>query len=210
MGSRTRREREKENMRISILEAATKIIIEEGYDNLSMRRLADAIEYTPTTIYSYYKDKAQIVDDIVFNIYMEILSNIKKTLEDNENLSADKQLELCCKEFINTMVSKPEMGKAVIMSGTEAMFGPHESGALSEEHGVYLLKNLLQKGQQQSVLRELDENVSWMIISALIGFSINAIQSKLYLDGNFQRLVEIYTEILINGVLSKESIYAER
>lgn len=207
MGIRARREREKENMRLAILEAATKIIIEDGYENLSMRKLAGAIEYTPTAIYSYYKDKAQIIDDIIFKIYMEIILNIKKTLKDkdNENISVDKQLGLCFKEFINTMVSNPEMGRAVIISGTEAMAGPSKSDALPEEHGVTLLQGLLQKGQQQSVLRELDENVSWMIISALIGFSMTAIQTKSYLDENWQGLVDIYTEVLINGLLPKNN-----
>ncbi|QQK07292.1 TetR/AcrR family transcriptional regulator [Miniphocaeibacter halophilus] len=51
MVGKKRRENEKEKMRKLILNASVKIILEEGYDKLSMRKIADRIEYSATTIY---------------------------------------------------------------------------------------------------------------------------------------------------------------
>ncbi|MEQ1745760.1 MAG: TetR/AcrR family transcriptional regulator [Saprospiraceae bacterium] len=60
MGIVQRKEREKEEMRLLILDAALKLFRERGYDGVSIRNIAEAIEYSPGTIYLYYKDKSEI------------------------------------------------------------------------------------------------------------------------------------------------------
>jgi hypothetical protein len=57
MGVKERREREKSEVRDKILDAARELFIAEGYEGVSMRKVADRIEYTPTTIYGYFADK---------------------------------------------------------------------------------------------------------------------------------------------------------
>ncbi|MBP6827036.1 MAG: TetR/AcrR family transcriptional regulator [Saprospiraceae bacterium] len=60
MGITSRKEREKEEMRSLILDAALRIFREKGYEGVSIRNIAEAIEYSPATIYLYYKDKSEI------------------------------------------------------------------------------------------------------------------------------------------------------
>ncbi|MFN0015678.1 MAG: TetR/AcrR family transcriptional regulator [Saprospiraceae bacterium] len=60
MGIVQRKEREKEEMRSLILDAALRLFRERGYDGVSIRNIAEAIEYSPGTIYLYYKDKSEI------------------------------------------------------------------------------------------------------------------------------------------------------
>ena len=57
MGIKERQVRQKEVLRQDILDAARDLFIEEGYENTSMRKIAERIEYSPTTIYYYFKDK---------------------------------------------------------------------------------------------------------------------------------------------------------
>lgn len=61
MGSKERREREREEMRESILEAATELFHENGFDKTTIRRIAEKIEYTPGNIYAYFKNKNDIL-----------------------------------------------------------------------------------------------------------------------------------------------------
>jgi AcrR family transcriptional regulator len=56
-----RREREREQMRENILDSAMNIIVAEGYDAVSIRRIADDVSYTPGAIYSYFADKEEII-----------------------------------------------------------------------------------------------------------------------------------------------------
>jgi len=202
MSPRVRHEQDKEQMKQLILEAAIKITAEIGYEKLSMRKIADVIDYTPTTIYLYYKDKEQIVADIVMIIYQEVILNIQKVLYENEYLPVEAQLKLAFETFIETIVSKPEMGKVIISSGTKTMFNSLEDG--KEDHGIGLLQQLLTSAQQQGIFRQLDENIAWMLITALIGFSTHTLESKVYLQENWKQLVHLYTEMLIHGLLAQK------
>ncbi|WP_020528750.1 TetR/AcrR family transcriptional regulator [Flexithrix dorotheae] len=60
MGISERKEREKQEMQDLILKAAAKIFLNEGFDKASIRKIADAIEYSPATIYLYFKDKNEL------------------------------------------------------------------------------------------------------------------------------------------------------
>lgn len=64
MGVQERRAREKKELRQEILDAARDLFVHEGYENVSMRKIADKIEYSPTTIYLYFQDKAELLDCI--------------------------------------------------------------------------------------------------------------------------------------------------
>ena len=65
MGIAERKEREKMEMHDRILQAATVMFLEDGYEKTSIRNIADKIEYSPATIYLYFKDK----DELFFAIH---------------------------------------------------------------------------------------------------------------------------------------------
>lgn len=61
MGVTERRAREREEMRDKILDAARNLFATEGYDAVTLRKVADCIEYCPATIYKYFSDKDEMV-----------------------------------------------------------------------------------------------------------------------------------------------------
>jgi AcrR family transcriptional regulator len=61
MGSHERRARAKVALRQQILDAARDLFVSEGYDAVSMRRIAARIEYSPTAIYLHFPDKQSIL-----------------------------------------------------------------------------------------------------------------------------------------------------
>lgn len=74
MGISERKERDKQEMRKLILETAMTLFLEEGFENVSIRRIADKIEYSPATIYLYFKDK----DDILFALHNAAFEELYK------------------------------------------------------------------------------------------------------------------------------------
>jgi AcrR family transcriptional regulator len=56
-----RKLRQKEEMKELILKEAMKLFLAEGFGNVSLRRIAEKIEYSPATIYLYFKDKDEIL-----------------------------------------------------------------------------------------------------------------------------------------------------
>ena len=67
MGIQERKDREKAEMRKMILTAAIQLFIQEGYESVTIRKIADRIEYSPGTIYTYFKDK----DSIFYALHVE-------------------------------------------------------------------------------------------------------------------------------------------
>lgn len=61
MGVAERKERHKEDLKKDILSAAKELFTEKGFEATSIRAIAEKIEYSPATIYLYYKDKDEIV-----------------------------------------------------------------------------------------------------------------------------------------------------
>ncbi len=60
MGIKERKIKHKEDLKQSILDAAKKLFLQDGYEATSIRKIAAEIEFSPTTIYLYYKDKNEI------------------------------------------------------------------------------------------------------------------------------------------------------
>ncbi len=67
MGTKERQQRERDRRREAILTAARDLFVTEGYRNVSMRKIAERIEYSPAAIYSYFPSK----DDIFFALAEE-------------------------------------------------------------------------------------------------------------------------------------------
>lgn len=74
MGIQERRKRQKEALRQEILDAARALFVQEGFSNVSMRKIADRIEYSPTTIYLYFKDKADILQCLCDETFAQLVA----------------------------------------------------------------------------------------------------------------------------------------
>jgi AcrR family transcriptional regulator len=72
MGIAERKEREKTELREKILDAARTIVLEHGFEELTMRKVADAIEYSPGTIYLHFASR----DDIAIALCRESFTRL--------------------------------------------------------------------------------------------------------------------------------------
>src|SRR5215212_210406 len=64
MGPRERRDREREGIRSRILDTAREMFAADGYEAVTMRRIAERIEYSPTAIYFHFKDKETLLTEL--------------------------------------------------------------------------------------------------------------------------------------------------
>lgn len=62
-----RRQKEKEEIKQRILDAARKIAAKEGWHALTIRKIADEIEYTPPIVYEYFENKEDLIKEIVYS-----------------------------------------------------------------------------------------------------------------------------------------------
>jgi len=99
MTVKERREREKSETRDKILDAARELFVVEGYEGVSMRRVAEKIEYSPTAIYVYFADKQQLFHELCQQDYArlaEVIQSSEMSLDPIERL---KQIGRTYTEF---------------------------------------------------------------------------------------------------------------
>lgn len=88
MGLHERRQREKESVRANILQAAFTLAKTDGWASLSMRKIADAIEYSAPVVYDYFENKEAILFEISidgFNLLHKDLLKAKKKYDTPED-----------------------------------------------------------------------------------------------------------------------------
>ncbi len=82
MASKERIQRLKDDTRCNILEASLSIVKEEGWSALSMRKIADKIEYTAPIIYEYFSNKDAILQELTRVGYVKLAKKMKEAIID--------------------------------------------------------------------------------------------------------------------------------
>ncbi|MCC7043650.1 MAG: TetR/AcrR family transcriptional regulator [Acidobacteria bacterium] len=105
MGIAERRAREKTELRQEILDAARQIFVDEGFDALTMRKVAERIEYSPTTIYLHFQDKSELVRAICDEGFMELVRVLDEL--GARNLRPRESLEAGLRAYITFGLEHP-------------------------------------------------------------------------------------------------------
>ena len=106
MGISERKERDKMEMRCKIINAAIEMFLTEGYEKTSIRNIAEKIEYSPTTIYLYYKDKDELLYDVQRQAFEKLQHEFDTKANDPHPL---KRLEQICYTYVRFGKNNPEM-----------------------------------------------------------------------------------------------------
>ena len=83
VGVKERQEREREAVARAILDAARDLFVAEGYSNVSIRKIAEKIEYSPAAIYSYFPSKDDIFLALAEEGFRMLLSGETPCVEGN-------------------------------------------------------------------------------------------------------------------------------
>ncbi|GIM29737.1 TetR family transcriptional regulator [Clostridium polyendosporum] len=203
MGIAERRQMEKEIIRKKIIDAASEILIKEGYENLSIRKIANKIEYSPGTIYHYFQDKAEIVVSVVEEGYGRILKSLSEVPVDVEN--PEKSIEKGFRTYIELMLEAPQQFRAVLMNDIDAIqekVNMLEEGVSKERKSIQGLCKLVELGIEKGKFRKMDVELTAQIIWT----STHGLLSRLILEKNIpqqqkENLINHHFEIIINGLM---------
>ncbi len=108
MSIQDRKSRQNARLKQEILTAALRIFAEQGYDQVTMRKIAALIDYSPTTIYRFYRNKEELLSNIAAETYRDLSARFEtiKAEEADEPLGTLKSL---VKEYIIFCVDRPDM-----------------------------------------------------------------------------------------------------
>jgi AcrR family transcriptional regulator len=92
MGVKERREREKSETRDKILDAARELFVTEGFEGVSMRKVAEKIEYSPTAIYVHFADKQELFRELCHQDYARLAEVFQSSVMSTDPIERLKQI----------------------------------------------------------------------------------------------------------------------
>lgn len=108
MSIEERKRREAARLREKIVQASLRLFVEQGYEKLSMRKIASMIDYSPGTIYRFFNNKEELLQTIAANTFGEIAARFKSVkIENNDN--SLEVLKALIREYIFYCVEHPDM-----------------------------------------------------------------------------------------------------
>ncbi len=119
-----RRERDRLKVRIKILNAARELFAAEGYDSVTMRRIANVIEYSPTTIYLHFKDKGTLIRELCRVDMVSLAQEFRSVATEPEPL---ERLRKIGQAYVTFGIEHPNQYRLMFMSNRR-----HEEEQLAE------------------------------------------------------------------------------
>ncbi len=93
MGHFERKQREKQQIKERILQAALDIAKAEGWQTVTIRRIADAVEYTTSIVYGHFESKEDLLDKLADSGFEQLYTKLEKVIA-RENDPSKQLLEL--------------------------------------------------------------------------------------------------------------------
>lgn len=201
MGIQERRKMEKEKIKKEIHKAASEIIIEEGYSKLSIRKIASKIDYSPSLIYNYYENKA----DIVLSIWQEKSSKIIYTMSNLKlnDPNEETNIKNLFKTYINLILESPEEYRAIMLNNIDIIkkvnfdFTEEERSSLKIKETKKKYDKYLEEGLLRHVDTEKYAFFSWISIN---GFISNMVLSNNQDKEFLNKLIDEYVDFMIYGL----------
>jgi len=185
-------------MRELILTAANEIIAVEGFDKLSIRKIANKIEYSPSLIYNYFEDKDEIVNNLMQRGYQKIVTAIS-SVKTKSDFPEDKLKEMM-KKYIEEALQMPDEFMAAqlnkspqVLKYTSSLYKGASKSNIALSFLFTCLKDI-NKNMDDSKL----ELTSQIIVASTLGFVVKLIIEKDIGDAQRQSLIDYFcNEVII-------------
>ncbi len=113
MSVQERRERERNEVRGKILDAARELFVELGYEGVSMRKVAERIDYSPTAIYIHFADKEALFRELC----SEDFSRLSATFRELATIANPaERLAACGRTYVEFAVANPNHYRLMFMT----------------------------------------------------------------------------------------------
>lgn len=198
MGILERKIRQKEEVRCSILKAAWQLVTEEGWQALSIRKIADAIEYSAPVIYDHFANKEAILLELTkqgFQILNEELIKAKKRSPDPE-----KQIENMAYSYWEFAFENKAYYQVMYGLGMPSCETVKEIAELSSFTGLILepIKCLIETSKHPQTDPFLKLHTFWSMLHGLI--SINMMGNSFNKEELNQMVLQDFITSFISGI----------
>ncbi|MDX2304496.1 MAG: TetR/AcrR family transcriptional regulator [Microscillaceae bacterium] len=199
-----RKEREKEERRRLIIDTATKLFREHGFEKVSLRNIADQIEYSPTMIYLYFKDK----NELLHALHTEGFRMLKQRFDAALASLSDpwERFKVLGETYVRFGLENPEYYELMFMSGepmqTEMTEDAWNEGLLSHACLESEVKNCIASGYFPGHEFRILSFTVWCFVHGMVSLAIKD-RLKMYEEEERESLLQRTMEIMMSFLEKK-------
>jgi len=208
VGTTERREREKVELRGKILDAARELFAEHGYEAVTMRKIAEKIEYSATAIYLHFKDKDELIQELCAHDFLAFSQQFVSVVGIDDPI---ERMRVAGRIYVQFALQHPNHYRLMFMT-------PHPQRPTAEalerrgdprRDAYALLRELIDAAMKAKLLKKHLKDVD--LVVQTVWASIHGVVSlEIAMTGNkdewidwapVQKRIELMFETLLHGLL---------
>ena len=191
MSIKDRKERERHRLKEKILGATGEIISERGVEHLTIRSLAEKIEYSPRTVYLYFRDKQEVLEALVEQKFRSTFEKIQKI---SNTVPAEDALRIQIEGHLRMALAHPQTYRVLNHLLVTPSHIPGEYQIKVENHAKDVLERYT--GQTDSL-----ETLAATFLAALRGISASLVHASATLSQEeIEQRIAAATGMLLRGI----------
>lgn len=197
--SQARRERQKEETRRAILDAAGALFADNGYEAFSLRQVAERIGYSPTTIYLYFEDK----DELLFEVALEGFEMFGQMLRDASQTAATPTDRMAAigRAYIRFGLDHPVHYKLMFLHRPEFLMRPRPGGRRPTIDSFGVLSDTVEELLSTGTIAPADPvTVTHLLWTGVHGIVTMAISAPQFDEDQASRVAELYFSSIMRGL----------
>jgi AcrR family transcriptional regulator len=205
MGIVERKERQRAELREQILAAARKIVLDEGFDGLTMRKIADAIEYSPATIYLYFENREAIGRQFCDEAFEHLASYMAAAV--SEIADPIERLKAIGRSYARFGLENPKEYKLLFMTDAafmETLFGEkagHKQPEDPGERAFQFVVDTVQAGMDAGRIRRGDPlivgEMAWTMVHGIVSLALTCHTA---IESPIEDLIDLSCDTLARGL----------
>jgi AcrR family transcriptional regulator len=197
--SRLRRENEKLDLRRNIIDTAASLFVEKGYEDLSMRQIAERIGYSATTIYRFYDNKDALLSAIVDEGFKRFGKDLAASLDGKDGTKGMRALGYA---YVDFGLKNPAYYRLMFMQRADLLFEPRPDEPKAPIDSFGILNEAVKRAMDAGFFAQGDS----LTVSKVIWAMMHGITSLALADGTrfnrkaLDQVVELSLRMIKKGL----------
>lgn len=171
MGVAQRRAREREEVRGALIEAARAVLNADGYDGLTIRRVAERAEYGLGTVYSYFSDKDDLLYTLVQDDFTRLTEQLRAIRETHRGAAAVREILL---SYARMGLAQPRSYEIMFMLRPKLANRSVEDDGQEHAYGVFrrCIAECITSGEFRPADPDVLTQMLWASVHGLVSLHI--------------------------------------
>lgn len=189
---------QRDEIRKKIIKATEEIIKDQGLDQVSIRKVAKKVGYTPGSIYQYFEKKDALIYELMRVGYQRIIDAISIPVSSD---TIENQIKYKLSNYIETALKMPEYYKAIMLSEDPIILKNTSIFNVDNKLALSTLREMIQEGIDNNEF--IEESVD--VLLRYVWLSVFGLTIRLIIEGPIEKNdIETYIykhlDLLFKGI----------